>query len=136
VTSDAQVDARIARPGDPDLDCHLAGLRLSSVVTSGSDEYTTEAVLEFATADAGGYWTDQATGERVYPDSVTSVSCCFGYAMEPGFEDLAQWQLDVLCAWRDHGSFIEVTCAPGKWTRLHGAGLTVVIPRSEPEAAS
>ena len=129
------LDDRIAKPGDPDLDCFLTGLRLASVVDVGdADGYTVEAALEFDTTGAAGWWIEAATGEQVFPASVTSLRAEFGVWLEPEFAHLAAALLRRLSAWVADGSLIAMTSAPGKWTLLrcpgHPAGAVVVFPRS------
>jgi hypothetical protein len=129
------LDGRIAKPGDPDLDCFLTGLKLSSVTDLGdADGYTIEARLEFDTSEAAGWWRDAGTGEQFFPDRVTSLSAEFGVTLDAGFEYLGAALLCRLSAWTADCSLIAMTSAPGKWTLLrcpgHPAGAEVVFPRS------
>ena len=117
------LDDRIAKPGDPDLDCFLTGLKLASVVDVGdADGYTVEAALEFDTTGAAGWWIEAATGEQVFPASVTSLRAEFGVWLEPEFAHLAAALLRRLSAWVADGSLIAMTSAPGKWTLLRCPG--------------
>lgn len=125
---------RVARPGDPDLDCHLTGLRLASVVATDSTEHDLEATLTFDTSDAAGWWKDSKTGERVFPERVTELHSTFGFTLEDGWQFLAERLIGRLSAWSADGALIAMTAAPGKFTRLyclgHPAGEEAVIPRS------
>jgi hypothetical protein len=131
----ANVDDRIAKPGDPDLDMHLTGLRIASVVTLDTDGMT-EFTVTFATGEAAGFWIDTGTGERVYPDQVTSVDLAAGLAMRPGAGWLLNFMLRRLEAWRADAALVAMTGAPGKWTLLycprHPAGEIVPVPRTGP----
>jgi hypothetical protein len=124
----------IASPGDPDLDCYLTGLRLTSVVATDGTEYDLEATLSFDTSDATGWWTDSATGEQVYPDRVTELNMTFGLAMAEGFAFLAEDLVRRLSVWSTDRALITMTAAPGKWNFLycpgHPAGEQAIVPRS------
>jgi hypothetical protein len=127
-------DERVAFPGDPDLDCHLTGLRLTSVVATDSTEHDLEATLAFDTSDTAGWWKDSRTGERVFPERVTELNITFGVTLADGFAFLAERLVRRLSAWSTDGALIAMTAAPGKFTRLycpgHPAGGEAVIPRS------
>jgi hypothetical protein len=127
-------DDRVAFPGDPDLDCHLTGLRLASVVATDSSEHDLEATLAFDTSDAAGWWKDSGTGERVFPERVTELNITFGVTLTDGFAFLAERLVRRLSAWSTDRALIAMTAAPGKFTRLycpgHPAGGEAVIPRS------
>ena len=73
----------VAVPGDPALDCHLTGLRLTSVVTPGESDYDSECLLLFDTSRASGWWADSTTGERAEVDTVTDLTITFGIDMQP-----------------------------------------------------
>jgi len=126
-------NGRVAMPGDSDLDCHLTGLRLQSVVVMPTDDYDAEVTLAYDTTGAAGWWTDRETGETVFPDRVTSLENCFGLVMESGFTHVLDAMIARLEAWSADGSLLAMTCAPRKWTLLHcpghPAGTQVVIPR-------
>lgn len=130
----ANIDDRIAKPGDPDLDLHLTGLRVASVVVLPADGLT-EVAIDFATDGAAGFWVDPSTGERFFPDRVTMVEITGGFGMKPG----SRWLLDVMIgrleAWRSDAALVAATGAPGKWTLLHcpqhPEGAMVPMPRAE-----
>ena len=128
-------DARLAMPGDPDLDCHLFGLRLREIVTIPGDDYDVEVTIDYDVSEAGGFWTDASTGQRVVPDRVTRTYCTFGLKMQPGYEYLLDDMIGRLEAWQRDKAVIAMTAAPGKWTLLHcpghPAGSQVVYPRGD-----
>jgi hypothetical protein len=124
-------DDLVARPADTDLDCHLTGLRLTSVVESPFGDYSAEAVLGFDGSDAHGWWVSAGETERSDIRRVTSFEMGFGIDMQPGYEHLAGYMLARLRSWRDTGTVIEVTCAPGRWTLLSSGSEQVVVPRGE-----
>jgi hypothetical protein len=111
--------SEVAQPGDPDLDCHIFGLRLGPVVVAPVSDYTLEATVEFDASEAAGWWTDTQTGERVFPDKVTEFSYTFGLRLEDGHEYLAAALMERMSAWAKSGALIALTSAPGKWTLLH-----------------
>lgn len=123
----------VAQPGDPDLDLHLIGLRIAELVVLPNDEMT-DLVLTLDTRESAGFWTDSSTGERFYPDTVTSCAITAGLRMEPGYEYLLDMMIARLEAWKADKELITVTGAPGRWTLLycpgHPAGQTVPIPRT------
>jgi hypothetical protein len=129
----ANIDDRIAKPGDPGLDCHLTGLRIAALVILPGDRIT-ERTLTFDTREAAGFWADPETGGRVFPDTVTSLEITAGLGMRPGFRHLADIMLRRLEAWRADAALIALTSAPGKWTLLHcpdhPAGALVPVPRT------
>jgi len=129
-------NGRVAFPGDPGLDCHLTGLRLASVVTVRSQDYDIEAALEFDASEAAGWWVEDATGQRVVPTQVTSLSATFGVKLPDDMGRVADLMLERLSAWASDGALMAMTSAPGKWTLLycpgHPAGEQVVYPRGEP----
>lgn len=129
------IDPRIAEPGDPDLDLHLTGLCIDSLVVTRAADYDAECVLTFALGGAGGWWADASTGERVFPDRFTHASVTFGIQMQPGFAYLLDTVIETLEAWSADRSPLAMTCAPGKWTLLHcpghPAGTVAVVPRGE-----
>lgn len=131
----ANIDDRVARPGDPDLDMHLTGLRIAELVVLPGD--MTELALTFDASEAAGWWLDAETLERVYPDKVSSVELAAGYGMAPGFRHLSDIMLRRLETWRADRALVAVTGAPGKWTLLHcpqhPAGTMVPIPRTSRE---
>lgn len=129
------VEQQIAMPDDTDLDCHLAGLRIDEVVATWGGTHDLEGIIKFGTGDAIGWWIDSHTGEKVYPDEVTSSESCFGLDMAPGFKWLLRRQIAILEAWSADRALVVMTSAPGKWTLLtslgHRAGREVVLPRGE-----
>lgn len=130
----AGIDDRIAKPGDPDLDFHLTGLRVAELVVLPASRMT-EITLTFDTGEAAGFWIDSRTRERVFPDRVSSVEITGGFGMLPG----SRWLLDLMIrrleAWRADRALVAVTMAPGRWTLLHcpqhPAGTMVPIPRTQ-----
>ncbi len=96
----------------------------------------TEVAVTFDSSEAAGFWIEAAPGERVFPDTVSSVELTAGFGMLPG----SRWLLDLMIrrleAWRANRSLVAVTMAPGKWTLLHcpqhPAGTMVPIPRTDP----
>lgn len=78
----ANIDDRIAKPGDPDLDVHATGLRVADLVVMAAGRMTKVAVT-FDTSEAAGFWMEAATGERVFPDTVSSVELTAGFGMLP-----------------------------------------------------
>ena len=130
----AFTDPRLAMPGDPDLDMHLTGVRIESVVVMRGTEWDAEVTLTFATAGASGWWRDTENGEIVYPDSVTMLESCFGLRMDSGYELLLEWLIGRLEAWRAEGCALVMTSAPGKWTALQPPGRPgelAAIPRTD-----
>ncbi len=129
----ADIERQVAMPGDPDIDCFLMGLRLTSVVAAQNDEFDQEVMLDFDTTKAVGWWIEPS-GERVYPDPVTRLQSTYGVQMAPGFAHVARQVTAVLSAWAEDSYLITMTSAPGKWTLLccpgHPAGQYTVIPRS------
>lgn len=121
-------DDLTARPGDPDLDCCLTGLRIAGLVTSGGGDL----VLALCDMDAAG-WRTLADG------SVTSPSGLgFALSLAVPETDLVprEWQDAILRAWAQSGAYVTLTSARGRLTVLRGAdGRTVVLPRSEAEEA-
>lgn len=123
-------DPRVAMPGDPDLDCHLTGLRLATITMSGTGEFDAEALLIFDTSQAAGWWVDPSTRERFVPDKVTELTLVFGVQIAPGFKFLANLMARRLRAWADTGVFVQMTSAPGKWTMLRSPTDEVPVPRT------
>jgi hypothetical protein len=126
-------DPRIAEPADPDLDCHLTGVRIASVVVIRDTGYDAEVTLTFDTTAASGFWRD-ADGGIVYPDTVTSLEAVFGLRMDPGHELLLEWLIARLESWREDGAVLAMTSAPGKWTGLEcpeRSGECAAIPRTD-----
>lgn len=126
-------DDLIARPGDPALDCHLTGLRLSAVIESPTGGYQFEATLGFDGSEASGWWVSD--GERADIAEVTRLDISYGYDVLPEYELHAMLQRSRLREWRDTGAVIEMTSAPGKWTLLSSGDQRVVVPRKWPVAA-
>src|ERR1700722_10168688 len=128
----AGMDDRVARPGDPDLDLHVTGLRITEVVILAG-AYMTEFTVTFDASGGGGYWSEAATGEGGFPDRMTRCEITAGLVMQPGFGWLLDLMLGRLEAWRADGALVAVTGAPGKWTLLHSprhpAGPMVLVPR-------
>ena len=122
----------LAMPGDPDLDCHLTGLRLISIAPADTGTYDLECLLLFDTRNAAGSWADAATGEWVCPDAVTELTITFGLRMQEGFGHLAAVMLGRLEGWASACVPIEMTAAPGKWTLLRSPSDELPIPRSAP----
>jgi hypothetical protein len=124
---------RVAKPGDPDLDLELAGLRLASVDAHGGGDYDLEVTAGFDTAEATGWWIEAGTGEKVSPDRVAELTMAFGVKLGDGHGHLAAVMLGRLEAWARDGAAVTMTSAPGKWTLLlcpgHPAGEVMVIPR-------
>ena len=130
----AFTDSRLAMPGDPDLDMHLTGVRIESVVVVRDTEWDAEVTLTFATEGASGWWRDTGDGEIVYPDSVTTLEAVFGLRMDAGYELLLEWLIGRLESWREEGCALTTTSAPGKWTALHPPdrpGELAAIPRTD-----
>ena len=130
----AFTDSRLAMPGDPDLDMHLTGVRIESVVVVRDTEWDAEVTLTFATEGASGWWRDTGDGEIVYPDSVTTLEAVFGLRMDAGHELLLEWLIGRLESWREEGCVLTMTSAPGKWTALHPPdrpGELAAIPRTD-----
>jgi hypothetical protein len=130
----AFTDSRLAMPGDPDLDMHLTGVRIGSVVVMRGTEWDAEVTLTFATDGASGWWRDTADGEVVYPDSVTTLEAVFGLRMDAGHELLLEWLIGRLESWREEGCALTMTSAPGKWTGLAPSerpGELAAIPRTD-----
>lgn len=123
--------AKIALPGDPDLDCHLTGLRIQAVI-SAPDDFGTEVILTFATEAASGWWVDSATGRRVQLTRIRELEAVYGIKMRPGWGILALAMTTRLEAWRDDRAPVEMTSAPGRWALLnspgHPVGSQVVLP--------
>lgn len=128
-------DPRLAMPGDPDLDCHLFGLRLKEIVALPGEDYDAEVTITYDITEASGFWTDAATGQRVIPDRVTTLTTTFGLRMLPGFDFMVEDMISRLEAWQRDRSVVALTAAPGKWTVLHcpehPAGSLVVWPRGD-----
>ncbi len=61
----AGIDARIAKPGNPDLDFHLTGLRVAEIAVLPAGRIT-EITLTFDTSEAAGFWIDSGTRECVF----------------------------------------------------------------------
>ena len=130
----AFTDSRLAMPGDPDLDMHLTGVRIESVVVVRDTEWDAEVTLTFATEGASGWWRDTGDGEIVYPESVSALEAVFGLRMDAGHELLLEWLIGRLESWREEGCVLTMTSAPGKWTALHPPdrpGDLVAIPRTD-----
>jgi hypothetical protein len=134
------MDDRIARPGDPDLDCILHGLRLGTTPIVNTEDtgegFTLEMLIDFDTTQATGWWIDSRTGEQVWPDTVRSLEMTFGVTFDSGHEHLAVGIMRRLRGWANDAAPITMTSAPGKWTLLscpgHPAGSELPVPRSEP----
>lgn len=128
---------RVAKPGDPDLDMHLTGLRIAELVVLPDADGMTEFTLVFETSEAAGFWIDLGTGECFYPDQVKNFEWTGAVAMAPGFGHMMDVMIRRLEAWRADGSLVAVTAAPGKWTLLHcpqhPAGMLVPLPRGNPD---
>ena len=127
-------DPRLAAPGDPDLDCHLTGVRIAEVVVLRDTGYDAEVNLTFDTSAASGFWRDAQDGEIFYPDTVTSLEAVFGLRMDPGYELLLEWLIGRLEMWRENETGLVMTSAPGKWTVLHPPGRPdemAPIPRTD-----
>ena len=133
---DQRLDARVAQPGDTDLDFMVTGLRLASMTALDGD-YDAEAILTFDTSEAAGWWTDSQTGEQHFPDQINHVEITCGFAMLDGYGQLAEEMIRRLGAWGKDRALIAVTSAPHKWTLLrcpqHPAGEVVVLPRRMPQ---
>jgi hypothetical protein len=127
--NDAEADARIAWPGDPGLDCHLACLRLASIVRDPG--FHAGGVLTFDTTEAGGWWISAGSSEKVYPDEVTSLDISFGVDMNGGHEAVAEAMMRRLAGWCAERRMIELTSAPGKWSLLRSGTEMVPVPRKE-----
>lgn len=125
------IEDMIAKPGDPELDCHLMGLRLASIAPADTGTYDLECLLLFDTRQAQGSWTDSVTGKRVVPDTVTELTITFGVQMEEGYGHLAAAMLGRLEGWASACVPVEMFSAPGKWTLLRSPADEVVIPRSD-----
>jgi hypothetical protein len=129
----ADLDERIAKPGDPDLDLHLTGLRIAALVIN-YDKRMTEVLITFDTSEAAGFWINHSTGERFIPETVTSVDISGGIGMTPGNEWLLSFMVDRLTAWEASGALITVASSPGKewqllYSPLHPDGEIVPFPR-------
>ncbi len=129
----AGLDDRIAKPGDPDLDFHLTGLRVAELVVVEAAQ-ATEITLTFDTSEAAGWWVDYPAGERFYPDTVESVEVFGGFGMKPGSRWLLNLMIRHVEAWRADRALVVVTMAPEKWALLycpgHPAGTMVPFPRT------
>jgi hypothetical protein len=130
----ASIDDRIAKPGDPDLDFHLTGLRIDELVVLHAAPMT-EITLTFDTSEAAGFWIDSRTRERVFPNTVSTVEITGGFGMLPGSRWLLSLMIRRVEAWRADQALVAVTMAPGKWTLLHcpqhPAGTMVPMPRTD-----
>jgi hypothetical protein len=130
----AFTDSRLAMPGDPDLDMHLTGVRIASVVVMRGTEWDAEVTLTFATDGASGWWRDTEDGDVVYPESVTALEAVFGLRMDAGYELVLEWLIGRLESWREEGCALTMTSAPGKWTALHPPerpGELAALPRTD-----
>ena len=127
----------IARPGDPDLDTHLSGLRLTSVTRTSWPGMHADLILQFSLDDAGGWWADEKSGRRRTPGGGMSFMLAAGMELLPGCEGLADDLTADLQHWAHSGAFIEMTSAPGRFTMLRSGRQKIFLPRSgEPVTAS
>jgi hypothetical protein len=101
----------IAQPGDPDLDCDLHNITITSIVAV--DE-TREVLARFT----GGYgrWVDADTGEMT--TGIHDVDGEMGARMPSMPEDLWRAYVAQLEAWRDRGTPLRYTAAPGRVSLL------------------
>lgn len=121
--------AKVALPGDPDIDIDLDGLTLVSVVRDGGEIIVrlTGGYGFWINADGGHDWFRLGTDARV--DDV-DINIDFGRDRL----DLVDWIYSKLCGWRDTGYPLRMCCAPGKASALIGAGADdwVMLPRTPP----
>lgn len=102
---------RVALPGSPDLDCDVDGLVLTAVVVEPDSQ---EILLH---AKSGhGWWVDSNTGEIANDLDVARCDCRMRYPDMPPplFAEYAR----LLEEWRDQGTPLRMTAAPGKVTLL------------------
>jgi len=128
-----RLDSRVAQPGDPDLDCHLTGLHLSSVIPADTGTYDLECLLIFDTTGAAGFWADAATGETASLARVTELTITFAVRMDAGYAAIAELMAARLQSWAETGVPLEMTAAPGKWTLLRSPTDVVPVPRGAGE---
>jgi len=115
--------SHVAFPRDPDLTCHLTGLKLTSVVTLGR-----ETLLRFSVADAAGWWAGQSMPVREHGHFELVVP------WPGGIPEAVARMTGRLEVWRDRGTLLELAQAPGRLTWLsdgprHGIGEHVLLPR-------
>jgi hypothetical protein len=115
-------DSLIAAPGDKDLDLHVSGLTIAGLIISQDSPGSAEVIVSYDVSRVTGFWRDPDgdADSRFCPDAMESAESCFGIRMLPGQEHLLSIMLGRLERWRDHGTPLEMTAAPGKWTLLRG----------------
>ena len=123
-----------AQPGDPALDLHLTGLRVAAVVIVPLTD-TIDVVITFDTSQAAGFQADPGTGTQARLGMVTHTGIAASFSKCPASQQMVHIAADWLEAWRADAAPVELTMAPGKWTRLHcpdhPAGSTIPLPRTE-----
>lgn len=123
-----------AQPGDPALDLHLTGLRVAAVVIVPLTD-TIEVAITFDTGRAAGFRADPGTGTQARLGMVTHTGIAASFSRCPASLRMVRIAAALLEAWRADGAPVELTMAPGKWTRLHcpghPAGSTIPLPRTE-----
>lgn len=106
-----QIHPEAALPGDPNLDCDIVGILVTSVVTIGE-----ERELLVRLEGGAGRMVDVATGELVTVDHVATFDA---FARFPGAPiDFWKAMVDQLERWRQGGTPLWFGAVPGKVSTL------------------
>lgn len=109
----ARIAARLAKPRDDDLDLHIGGLRVQTVVRYSGGDGRNELLVRMTSGR--GWWTN-SSGERI--DDATEVS--FDVVATYDNPDPAVFNTiaERLELWRDNRTEVTMLSAPGRLTTL------------------
>ena len=105
------IATRIARPGDPDLDCDLTGMTILSVVVADASR----EILLFAVGGCGT-WVDDTTGDLVDVPCVDHAEVTVRLPDMP--PDVFAGYVAQLERWRAAATRLRMCSAPGRATLL------------------